>query len=57
VPVLVQSGELDTNTPIEQGRAAAAQFPHVVYGIVANAGHTPACSPAAWRWRSTSSST
>jgi pimeloyl-ACP methyl ester carboxylesterase len=41
VPVLVQSGDLDTNTPIEQGRRAAAQFPHAIYGIVANAGHTP----------------
>jgi pimeloyl-ACP methyl ester carboxylesterase len=41
VPVLVQSGDLDTNTPIEQGRRAAAQFPHSIYGIVANAGHTP----------------
>jgi pimeloyl-ACP methyl ester carboxylesterase len=41
VPVLVQSGDLDTDTPIEQGRRAAAQFPHPVYGIVANAGHTP----------------
>src|SRR3954447_23075609 len=41
VPVLVQSGDLDTDTPIEQGRRAAAQFPHPVYGVVANAGHTP----------------
>ena len=41
VPVLVQSGDLDTNTPIEQGRRAAAQFAHPIYGIVANAGHTP----------------
>jgi pimeloyl-ACP methyl ester carboxylesterase len=45
VPVLVQSGDLDTNTPIEQGRPAAAQFPHPVYGIVANAGHTPDLQP------------
>lgn len=45
VPVLVQSGELDTNTPIEQGRRAAAQFAHPVYGIVANAGHTPDVQP------------
>ena len=28
VPVLVQSGDLDTNTPVEQGRDAAAQFAH-----------------------------
>jgi pimeloyl-ACP methyl ester carboxylesterase len=45
VPVLVQSGDLDTNTPIEQGRLAAAQFAHPVYGIVANAGHTPDLQP------------
>jgi TAP-like protein len=45
VPVLVQSGDLDTNTPIEQGRRAAAQFPHAIYGIVANAGHTPDLHP------------
>jgi pimeloyl-ACP methyl ester carboxylesterase len=45
VPVLVQSGDLDTNTPIEQGRRAAAQFPHPIYGIVANAGHTPDLQP------------
>jgi pimeloyl-ACP methyl ester carboxylesterase len=45
VPVLVQSGDLDTNTPIEQGRRAAAQFPHAIYGIVANAGHTPDLQP------------
>jgi hypothetical protein len=45
VPVLVQSGDLDTNTPVEQGRPAAAQFPHPVYGIVANAGHTPDVQP------------
>jgi pimeloyl-ACP methyl ester carboxylesterase len=41
VPVLVQSGDLDTNTPVEQGRKAAAQFAHPIYAIVANAGHTP----------------
>jgi pimeloyl-ACP methyl ester carboxylesterase len=45
VPVLVQSGDLDADTPIEQGRRAAAQFPHPVYGIVANAGHTPDLHP------------
>ncbi len=45
VPVLVQSGDLDTNTPIEQGRRAAAQFAHPIYGIVANAGHTPDLQP------------
>jgi hypothetical protein len=45
VPVLVQSGDLDTNTPIEQGRAAAAQFRHPIFGVVANAGHTPDLHP------------
>jgi hypothetical protein len=37
----VQSGDLDTNTPVEQGRKAAAQFAHPIYAVVANAGHTP----------------
>ena len=41
VPVLVQSGELDTNTPIEQGRIAAAQFRHATFAVVGNIGHTP----------------
>jgi pimeloyl-ACP methyl ester carboxylesterase len=45
VPVLAQSGDLDTNTPIEQGRRAAAQFPHAIVGVVANAGHTPDLQP------------
>jgi pimeloyl-ACP methyl ester carboxylesterase len=45
VPVLVQSGDLDTNTPVEQGRRAAAQFAHPIYAIVANAGHTPDVQP------------
>jgi pimeloyl-ACP methyl ester carboxylesterase len=45
VPVLVQSGDLDGVTPITQGRAAAAQFAHATYGIVANAGHTPDFQP------------
>jgi pimeloyl-ACP methyl ester carboxylesterase len=45
VPVLVQSGDLDSNTPVEQGRAAAAQFPHSTFAIVANAGHTPDLQP------------
>jgi pimeloyl-ACP methyl ester carboxylesterase len=49
VPVLVQSGDLDSNTPVEQGRVAAAQFPHATFAVVANAGHTPdagACGQA-----------
>jgi pimeloyl-ACP methyl ester carboxylesterase len=45
VPVLVISGDLDSNTPVEQGRAAAAAFPHATFAIVANAGHPPALSP------------
>jgi pimeloyl-ACP methyl ester carboxylesterase len=45
VPVLVQSGDLDTNTPIEQGRQTAAQFPHATFAIIANAGHTPDTEP------------
>jgi pimeloyl-ACP methyl ester carboxylesterase len=45
VPVLVMSGDLDSNTPIEQGRAVAAKFPHATFAIVANAGHTPALDP------------
>ena len=40
VAVLVQSGDLDTNTPVEQGRKAAAQFAHPIYAVVSNAGHT-----------------
>jgi pimeloyl-ACP methyl ester carboxylesterase len=45
VPVLIQSGDLDTNTPIEQGRQAAAQFPHATFAVIANAGHTPDTEP------------
>ncbi|MEA2246071.1 MAG: hypothetical protein QOH46_600, partial [Solirubrobacteraceae bacterium] len=45
VPVLVQSGDLDTNTPIEQGRQAAAQFPHATFAVVANGGHPPDAEP------------
>jgi pimeloyl-ACP methyl ester carboxylesterase len=45
VPVLVMSGDLDSNTPIEQGRVVASQFPHAQFAIVANAGHTPALNP------------
>jgi pimeloyl-ACP methyl ester carboxylesterase len=41
VPVLVQSGDLDSNTPVEQGRASAAQFRHAMFAVVANIGHTP----------------
>jgi pimeloyl-ACP methyl ester carboxylesterase len=45
VPTLVMSGDLDSNTPIEQGRVVARQFPHASFAIVANAGHTPALDP------------
>ncbi|MDA0170970.1 alpha/beta hydrolase [Solirubrobacter taibaiensis] len=47
VPVLVQSGDLDTNTPVEQGRAAAAQFPRATFAVIGNAGHTPDADPCA----------
>jgi hypothetical protein len=40
VPALVESGDLDTNAPIEMGRQAAAQFPHATFAVIANAGHT-----------------
>jgi pimeloyl-ACP methyl ester carboxylesterase len=42
VPVLVMSGDLDSDTPVEQGRVVAKAFPHARFAIVANAGHTPA---------------
>jgi pimeloyl-ACP methyl ester carboxylesterase len=45
VPVLVQSGDLDTNTPIEQGRLTARRFPHATFAVVTNAAHTPDGSP------------
>ncbi|RBQ16708.1 alpha/beta hydrolase [Spongiactinospora rosea] len=41
VPVLVLSGELDTNTPVPQGREAAAQFPSATFVEVPSAGHVP----------------
>ncbi|WP_250007921.1 alpha/beta fold hydrolase [Actinoplanes sp. M2I2] len=42
VPVLVLSGDLDANTPIESGDAAAAQFPRATHKVIEGAGHTPA---------------
>ncbi len=39
VPVLVLSGELDANTPTEEGRAAARQFRRAVVIEVPNTGH------------------
>jgi pimeloyl-ACP methyl ester carboxylesterase len=41
VPVLVLSGALDANTPVQAGREAAAQFPAATFATVAGAGHTP----------------
>ena len=41
----MQSGDLDTNTPIEQGRETAAEFPHATFAVVAIAGHTPDGDP------------
>ncbi|MEV8634035.1 alpha/beta hydrolase [Streptosporangium sp. NPDC051023] len=41
VPVLVLSGDLDTNTPVTQGRLAAAQFPSAAFVEVPSAGHVP----------------
>ncbi|MFI1990940.1 alpha/beta hydrolase [Actinoplanes sp. NPDC020271] len=45
VPVLVLSGDLDANTPIESGEAAAAQFRHATTKVIEGAGHTPASTP------------
>jgi len=47
VPVLVLSGDLDTNTPAPSGREAAAQFPHASFVEIPNVGHTPESSPCA----------
>ncbi|MEV7009868.1 alpha/beta fold hydrolase [Streptosporangium sp. NPDC051022] len=41
VPVLVLSGDLDTNTPVSQGRLTAAQFPAATFVEVPSAGHVP----------------
>jgi pimeloyl-ACP methyl ester carboxylesterase len=46
LPVLVLSGDLDANTPIEAGDAAAAQFPHATHRVITGAGHTPASTTA-----------
>jgi pimeloyl-ACP methyl ester carboxylesterase len=48
VPVLVLSGDLDTNVPSSQGRAAAALYPRATFVEIPNAGHTPTdASPCA----------
>jgi pimeloyl-ACP methyl ester carboxylesterase len=49
VPGLVLSGDLDSNTPSEAGRRAAAQFPRAVFVEIPNAGHTPTSEPCALR--------
>ncbi|MFE3878127.1 alpha/beta fold hydrolase [Kitasatospora sp. NPDC059146] len=41
VPVLVLSGDLDTNTPELNSRRAAAQFKHSAFVSVPNSGHVP----------------
>ncbi|MFE2722164.1 alpha/beta fold hydrolase [Kitasatospora sp. NPDC059327] len=41
VPVLVLSGDLDTNTPAANSRLAAAQFRDSVFVSVPNTGHIP----------------
>lgn len=43
-PVLVLSGDLDANTPVEAGRQAAAQFPNAEVVEIRGAGHTPSVS-------------
>ena len=47
VPVLVLSGDLDTNTPAAAGREAARQFPSARFLEIPNVGHTPESSPCA----------
>ncbi len=42
VPVLVISGEFDNMTPMADGAAAAAQFPHARHQIIANGFHVNA---------------
>jgi pimeloyl-ACP methyl ester carboxylesterase len=42
VPVLVVSGELDSNTTVADGEAAAAHYPHGHHVIVANSYHVNA---------------
>jgi pimeloyl-ACP methyl ester carboxylesterase len=46
VPVLVLSGDLDSNTPPLAGRQAARRYGHATWALVANAGHTPTASSA-----------
>ncbi|RKS68181.1 TAP-like protein [Actinomadura pelletieri DSM 43383] len=46
VPVLVVSGDLDTNTPTEDGRLAARQFRRATVVEVPNVGHVPEKEPS-----------
>ncbi|MBO2455504.1 alpha/beta fold hydrolase [Actinomadura barringtoniae] len=46
VPVLVVSGELDTNTPTEEGRLAARQFRRSTVVEVPNVGHVAEREPS-----------
>jgi pimeloyl-ACP methyl ester carboxylesterase len=46
VPVLVLSGDLDTNTPTEEGRLAAGQFRHATVVEVPNVGHVAEKEPS-----------
>jgi pimeloyl-ACP methyl ester carboxylesterase len=46
VPVLVLSGDLDTNTPPLAGRQLARQYAHATWALIANAGHTPTAGSA-----------
>jgi pimeloyl-ACP methyl ester carboxylesterase len=45
VPVLVTSGDLDSNTPTAEGRQAARQFPHAQVVEVPNRAHGPELEP------------
>jgi pimeloyl-ACP methyl ester carboxylesterase len=42
VPTLVISGEIDTITPVAEGTAAAALFPHATQVVMANSAHVDA---------------
>ena len=47
MPVLVLSGDLDSNTPTSAGRLAARQYPRASFVEIPNVGHTPESSPCA----------
>jgi pimeloyl-ACP methyl ester carboxylesterase len=46
VPVLVMSGDMDTNTPTEEGRLAARRFKRAAVVEVPNVGHVPEQEPS-----------